>query len=501
MTFFKNIYFYDESLPKRESFCDSLVYLLILALLLSCSIFGPARFIVIHGITPRMAVWGGIMLFSLPLIYRNWKKLIKSPLLIIWCIFFVYMTICAVYGYVSDNNYVVLISDIRGFLYFLMLPAFICVFRNRQRIEMGMRIVMIGSAILSLIICVSELIHILDSSFYQWLSTFAQYKFFLANYVSPEILRLFSSSTPYLVASICFCFYFQCVEQKVKWYYVGALALFLLAILLSFTRSVFLACGISMLIAAILILVAGYGRIFVKQLLFTVVVVALLLCGAYIAFGVNYIGFAMDRTLGTSVMLDEDHKADNDAATGNDQANNTENIDDIMDQINDPGAYIDTSKNPNAQIDAYLDYSKIVSDAFREYTISAMFEKIKASPAFGNGLGATIKYRDLNEFFYLDIMMKMGVFGLLLYISPALICGYWFIRRLKYLRKESTYRVETLMTGLISCGFLGICVFSFFNPYLNAVLGETMYSFGIAAIFVLKDRVNISKRQVEVEKV
>ncbi len=282
-----------------------------------------------------------------------------------------------------------------------------------------------------------------------------------------------------MVIAVFFCFYFQCKNKEIKWHYVATTALCFLAILFSFTRSIFLSALIGLFLSVFLVLLSGHGRILFKHLLFSTIVVAVLLIGAYLAFGANYLGFAYQRTAGSDVVPEKNAVPQENGEAAPNQ--------DVLDNLNDDAGYIDRSKNPREQTDAYLHYSEIVSDQYRQYTLSAMLAKIKISPIVGNGLGAVIKYRDYNEFFYLDVMMKMGIIGLLLYLAPAFLCGYWFFREIKYLRRGPPYNIQMLLVGVIVAGFLAVCIFSFFNPYLNAALGIMMYSFGIAAVLLLKE--------------
>lgn len=500
----RSLMLFDKSLTKKVSFCDGMAYLFCLLLLFSCAALGPGRFVVIHGVTPRMLLFGGILLFSLPMLLHNRKNLARNAAVIAWCAFLGYMFFSAFRGYSLGNNSAVLASDVKGFLYFLMLPAFLCVFRDAKRIEAGMKIVILGSGLLAVGIVMVELLFNISTSFLGSLSVFSETNFLFINYVSPQIVRLFSPSTPYMVAAISFCIYFQCIEKKLRWYYVVATSFALVAIVISFTRSVYLASCVGFLVSVVLALISGYARPLVKHLLLSLAFTAVLLGGFYVAFDANLLGFAYDRSIGNISVSKDDPNPDDQGGknsevdqgnataggTGNETGAGKEEKSevDILDAIDHPESYIDTSKDPAAQIDAYLGYSQIVSDAYRQYTLKELSAKIKAAPVFGHGLGATIKHRDLNEYFYLDALMKMGIVGLCLYLLPAFLSGFWFFRKVKCLRGEPAQRRSMLLVGAAVAGFFGIAVFSFFNPYLNAVLGEAVYCFGIAAVVLLKNK-------------
>ena len=106
-----------------------------------------------------------------------------------------------------------------------------------------------------------------------------------------------------------------------------------------------------------------------------------------------------------------------------------------------------------------------------------LLREIKQAPLLGKGFGATVTYKTQDprvleqnpsgeyttyafEWGYLDIWLKLGLIGLLVYIA---LLGKIFIEGIK-----TSYKL--LCISLLS-GLVMIMVTSFFSPYLNHPLG------------------------------
>ena len=126
--------------------------------------------------------------------------------------------------------------------------------------------------------------------------------------------------------------------------------------------------------------------------------------------------------------------------------------------------------------------------------LKPLWSKALESPVVGSGFGTTITYKTLDprtkelnggqyttysfEWGYLDLLVKLGVFGLLAYMYflwKLLKIGLQSLSRLS--NKEEYYLVFGLALSLIS-----LLVVHFTTPYLNHPLGITLIVL-LAAIF------------------
>lgn len=118
------------------------------------------------------------------------------------------------------------------------------------------------------------------------------------------------------------------------------------------------------------------------------------------------------------------------------------------------------------------------SDQLRQQTLADLKALIVKNPVFGNGLGVYAPSRDtgkglpsdgLDEFFYLDVLARMGIVGLMLYLLPF---GYLLVYCLANKRKLIAQPCAVAML----CGMMGFWAITWFNPWMNAALGITGYA-------------------------
>ncbi len=102
---------------------------------------------------------------------------------------------------------------------------------------------------------------------------------------------------------------------------------------------------------------------------------------------------------------------------------------------------------------------------------------IKQKPLLGNGLGASIASRStgLVEYVYYDLLNKVGIFGLFLYLFPAIYMFFMLIYTFMFL--DTTWIIKFTWF----CGFSTFLTATYFNPYMNCSLGIYFYGLCIAA--------------------
>jgi len=115
-----------------------------------------------------------------------------------------------------------------------------------------------------------------------------------------------------------------------------------------------------------------------------------------------------------------------------------------------------------------------------------LWEKIKSAPIFGRGFGATVTYKSSDpriletspngiyttyafEWGWLDIWLKIGLFGLFAYLILILRVTLQAFRSLK--SQSAEYEKYKFINLGITIGLLSICGVSVFSPYMNHPLG------------------------------
>lgn len=121
--------------------------------------------------------------------------------------------------------------------------------------------------------------------------------------------------------------------------------------------------------------------------------------------------------------------------------------------------------------------------ASRWALLNPLLDKIKSSPILGEGFGTTVTYKSSDprileknpqgfystyafEWGWLDIWLKLGIFGLLSYLLLLYIIISKNIK--KFL--EFKYNRDSILYSLL-IGLIAITAISFFSPYMNHPLG------------------------------
>lgn len=282
--------------------------------------------------------------------------------------------------------------------------------------------------------------------------------------VSGTIPRLFFYSTNYLLVGCAFSTYFQVINKKMRIDLCLLTGINLVCLLMSYTRSVYLGTGIT-----VIVLVVGFllfmgrrqAKRFWTHICLSVVAFCLVLSAFGIATKTDYVSYGIARTLLSFEMP---------------QAEEPEPTESTETEPTDASSTEPSETAPaNSDTQAYQE-ATLQSDQLRSNIQQELMNMIRRSPLVGNGLGAALEWRTSNEYFFLDITVKTGLIGLLLYFLPLLTAAVIVLKRSRELATEKFLSVAWI------CILLGFMAFSYFNPYMNAALGVLFYSCTLAAV-------------------
>lgn len=398
----------------------------------------------------------GVILCSIPAIFKNIKFIFSQKIfLCVWlfggCIIFSWL-----YGVINHNNPVIIKQDLSGFANFIILPSLICLFSNIHNVIFIMKVILINCLGVSLATCVLSCYRMLP---YQELI----YKLIDDRQIaslSPlggQFTRVFfHGGTRYLFIGILFASFFYFMERKrtVKCAWLFCFALMWLAVLLSFTRGIYLGCFIGML--------AVIYYIYTKCHCFWLQLKILLLSGLCT--------FTLTLVICSFIM------SENPILSAYERVISVFDTEQTIEM-----SYL----HIEAEMNAY---------DIRRTKVMLLKESIYKNPVFGNGLGAAIPYLDgLVEYFYYDIVNKMGIIGLFLYLLPIIFMGT--VKNTKsYLVLDSrfTYLHITFFVGLIY--FLSITAT---NPCMNTTTGILYYCMAMSAIVSIKHKIRSKTRKIK----
>ncbi len=460
---------------RSASFADKgsmIAFALLCLFVFDCSFSGSGHLFAIGPLSLRMVLGFCSLVFTLPKLFSERRKYLKNPLLWMFLIFLVWLGICAVRGYFAGNRMNVLISDLKGFMWLFLVPVAVVNINTKARMDRVLDFLLVGAVVQGVLVL---LINALCSVWYDTISPLYSFlgatQFGILDVISINLFRVFSRSCPYLVIACGVAIYRQISEKRIRIRYLATVAICLNAAILSYTRSVY-GCVFVCLAGCFVGLLVLYREKLLSQLKFLGVAVCVTLAFLFVlefSFGGSYSSFAIARTFGRApersvAVLLRDKVVD---LFDSPSADSPEHPGDSS------GPTVDKDKQQQEELyrqEHYLEITNL-SDALRGKTQAELKELIVRSPLIGNGLGASAPSRDdgLDEYFYLDMLARVGVLGLILYILPfgyiAVLC----------LRNFSRLKQNPSSVGLL-CGMVALWAITWFNPWMNAVLGIACYA-------------------------
>ena len=432
-------------------------------IIIDCAVSGGGHWLMMGPLSLRMVLLLVAFIFAVPCMIKSFSKWVREPMLISFGLFAVYLIVSIFLGIANANRADVLLSDIKGFVWLAMIPVALAVLNSRERIIFLLKC-MAAAAILQALYIIA--LNITCSLYDNWFNVFYEpiikLQLGFVDSVSERMFRIFFKSGPYLAVGIIIILYLQSQKKKFSWFYSVSIGLCFSAILLSFTRSLYGAT----VIAIVLFFALGLflTRRYWKRILLTIglacVTMVAVIMVMQVLFGANYFRFAISRTLSIDI-VEQDL-----------QNKETLSNEDLMQQ-------------------AYIERTKDSDQNTRETTLKELKKMISKSPIIGNGLGASISYRDdgLVEYFYYDILNKMGIVGLLLYYFPIGYMVYFLLKK-----RKLTDDLDLAFRCLVCLSGLAVFIFiTYFNPYMNSSIGISGYSISIGCFMVLQKKIKLSK--------
>lgn len=444
--------------------CSQLSFGVLCLFLLECSITGGGRYWEVGPVSVRILLGGLAAVLALPELFRHLGAYLKKPSIWLTLIFVAWLAFCAWLGIRSNNRMDVLITDVKGFMWLFLIPVFVAVVRSRDRLRTLLSWVLAGAVIqAALILAVNAAVVLSDNPepLCRWLTARSVG---LVDIVSNKLVRVFFKSSPYMIVGCVVVLFRQARAPKLRWRYVLAVALLFNALLLSYTRSLYGALGLTAVlsITAVLILCPAGRKRVLAFLLAAVVCFGVLVTVQEFVLEGSYLSFAVSRTIGQEVP--------------------TSWASQLRGRIRGD---ISDDKPNDAEMDRQRSYIEVTekSDRFRQETKDGLKDCIRRSPIIGCGLGAAAASRDsgVDEYFYLDMLARTGIVGLLLYMLPFGYVVLWCLRRRSLLR-------ECPEGAAVVCGLCTFWVVTWFNPWMNAVLGIAWYAVTLSVPQALEEQ-------------
>ena len=436
---------------------DRFGFVMLCALMADCCITGAGRLVLFGGISLRMILLALTLVAAAPLMLSDWRALLKNKLIWALGLWVFWLAVTTVIGVAGGNNRSLIITDLKGFAYFSLVPAAICLLRTKERVLTLMKVMIYASGVLGILVLIHFALYLWNGEMFMKLYIFGLERGFSGiSPISATMPRLFFKSSNYFLVGCAFATYLQAAEGKFRLDYTLITGISLVCLLMTYTRSVYLAVGIAaviLIVALVIFMPAQTKKRVWKHIGLSVLVFCLILSVFGIATKTDYVSYAIERTLLSleSGVLPPGPGDPSDPT--------------------DPSVTLPTLPGE----DSYLQ-DTVSSDQLRAKIQVALRQMIRKSPIWGNGLGAAVEWRHVNEYFYMDLTAKTGFIGLILYLLPAALAVWMALKNRKALGENKAIACSWL------CVLAGFLAFSYFNPYMNAALGVLFYSCTLGAV-------------------
>lgn len=435
---------------------EMITYISLVLYMFDVVLLGTGELTKSFGIQSRMIFFGISVLAAVVLILLDLKKYLNNKYLISVLVFMVVIFIAAIRGFVGKQNTTILLSDFKGFLNFLIVFPMMAVLYKKNRVISFLKM-------LSLSLGVVSVLGIILAFYLQMplemrrgaYDFFDGYNICMITELTGKVTRIFfNSGSRLFFAGFALSIVFSLIENKRKiiWIFIASLDIF--GVFISYTRSGYLAFVIG--IFAFVVLILLFYRDFFKTLAiracFVGGIVVVLIGMVSVAEKVNLVDVAINRCLFAGAEIED---------------TNT-NVEKPSDNKNDKNNKNDKSELTNKK-------TEIQNLAIREQRKTLALENIKKHPLFGGGLGVSNDINDgFIEYFYLDILSKIGFIGFIIFIIPFLFSVFDTI-----ILRDVFCKEQRLLALAAQLGCLFVFVISYFNPCLNSSVGLFMYSLAL----------------------
>lgn len=433
---------------------EMITYISLVLYMFDVVLLGTGELTKSFGIQSRMIFFGISVLAAVVLILLDLKKYFNNKYLISVLVFMVVIFIAAIRGFVGKQNTTILLSDFKGFLNFLIVFPMMAVMYKKNRVISFLKMLCLSLGVVSVLGIILAFYLQMPLEIRHWAYDFFDgYNICMITELTGRVTRIFfNSGSRLFFAGFALSIVFSLIENKRKiiWIFIASLDIF--GVFISYTRSGYLAFAIG--IFAFVVLILLFYRDFFKPLAiracFVAGIVVVLIGTVSVAEKANLVDVAINRCLFAGAEIED----------------NDTNVDKPSDNKNDKNNKNDKLTNEKAEIQNL---------AIREQRKTLAIENIKKHPFLGGGLGVSNDINDgFIEYFYLDILSKIGFIGFIIFIIPFLFSAFDTI-----ILRDVFCKEQRLLALAAQLGCLFVFVISYFNPCLNSSVGLFMYSLAL----------------------
>ena len=378
---------------------EMITYISLVLYMFDVVLLGTGELTKNFGIPSRMIFFGISVLAAVVLILLDLKKYLNNKYLISVLVFMVVIFIAAIRGFVGKQNTTILLSDFKGFLNFLIVFPMMAVMYKKNRVISFLKMLCLSLGVVSVLgIILAFYLQMPLEMRHGAYDFFDGYNICMITELTGKVTRIFfNSGSRLFFAGFALSIVFSLIENKRKFIWIFIASLDIFGMFISYTRSGYLAFAIG--IFAFVVLILLFYRDFFKPLAiracFVCGIVVVLIGTVSVAEKANLLNVAINRCLFAGAEIE----------------NTDTNVEKPSDNKNDK----------NNKNELTNEKAEIQNLAIREQRKTLALENIKKHPFFGGGLGVSNDVNDgFIEYFYLDILSKIGFIGFIIFIIPFL---------------------------------------------------------------------------------
>lgn len=477
-----------EKLDKVYRISSTIAFCAFCVLMANCTMFGTGNYLHALGISVLGVTVVLASVFSVPIMLRDFKKLIKNPYLWAMIAFAVWNVLGIVIGLIKGNPVGAIFTDINSVIYFVLFPVILSMLTSEKRLHILMRIMMYGSMVMGVLACALLFTYLVSYDTFAKLLAVCNYGYFLNfTHISHTIPRILFFSAPFHACGCAFAVYFAIKENRIKVSYVLAIGLSLFCMLMTYTRAMYLSALLAALTLAILFMISlpikAWKKLWINVALGLSICFVILL--GFSALGrTNYFGYALERGFAgmdipaiESLMPQATEPAEQDITEPVDE---TLTPDEQTTNPVDPETTVPTKPEDQPGLDGYYNEDSFLnatvqSDVYRGEMRAELMEMIEAAPLAGHGFGAPLPRNRTNiEYSFLELAAKKGVMGVVLYLLPfAMMVLSIFI---------NLWKKKPMLISCAWCAVLvGLMSYAAFHPYINNAPSTLLYCTALCA--------------------
>ena len=123
-----------KSISTNRISIETIAYWAVCLYILDVALLGTGDITKIAGISTRMVFLAVALVMSIPLVFRNYKEILRNKGVLLIGAFLVMVAISGIYGILRPNNMSILMGDIKGYLNILILIPMVCTLNNKKRL-------------------------------------------------------------------------------------------------------------------------------------------------------------------------------------------------------------------------------------------------------------------------------------------------------------------------------------------------------------------------------